>query len=210
MISVEGNVGTGKTTFLTKLAQTYKVILEPVDEWTNMRNANGKNLIQEYYADPKRNAYLFQSIAFRSRLRNIVNQEPCLIERSIYTDRNVFANACREDGLLGDIEWSDYNSWFDWITDAFKVQPHGFIYLRCSPEMSYERVKKRNRSGEETLSLEYLRTLHQKHEDWLLNERDVLVFDVEEDFENNPERLDAMIQAVQGRFGSQLCQPLKL
>ena len=206
MIFVEGNIGTGKSTFLTKLSKEFKVILEPVDEWTSMKNANGKNLLEEFYMDPMRNAYLFQSIAFRSRMKNIVNQETCLIERSIYTDRNVFAKTCREDGLFGDIEWSDYNGWFDWLTNVFDIKPHGFIYLRCEPEISYERIQKRKRSGEETISYKYLKQLHKKHDDWLLYEdpSKVLILDVDEDFENNPEKLQSMIDTVKFVYGDQL------
>ena len=183
MIFVEGNIGTGKSTFLTQLSKHCKVILEPVDEWTQMKNANGKNILEEFYSDPVRNAYLFQSIAFRSRMKNIVNRDDCFIERSIYTDRNVFAKTCREDGLIGDIEWHDYISWFDWLATEFQVKPKGFIYLRCEPEVSLERIHKRNRSGEENISLDYLKKLHAKHDDWLLNEigNRVLVLDVNED-----------------------------
>jgi thymidylate kinase len=184
MIFVEGNIGTGKSTFLTHLSKHCKVILEPVDEWTQMKNANGKNILEEFYSDPARNAYLFQSIAFRSRMKNIVRREEgCFVERSIYTDRNVFAKTCREDGLIGDIEWHDYVSWFDWLTTEFQVRPQGFVYLRCEPEVSLGRIKKRNRSGEENISLEYLNKLHAKHDEWLLNEKEnrVLVLDVTED-----------------------------
>jgi len=202
MIFVEGNIGTGKSTFLNKLAEEFKVILEPVDEWTKTRNANGKNLLEEFYSDPARNAYLFQSIAFRSRMKNIVNQNSAIIERSIYTDRNVFAKTCREDGLISDIEWNDYCGWFDWLTDEFKIRPIGFIYLRCDPMISYERIKKRSRSGEESISLDYLKKLHEKHEMWLLKEEasKVIIIDVNEDFENNPEKLQEMINKVKQSF----------
>jgi deoxyadenosine/deoxycytidine kinase len=201
MIFVEGNIGTGKSTFLTHLSNEFKVILEPVDEWTQMKNANGKNILEEFYSDPVRNAYLFQSIAFRSRMKNIVHKDDALIERSIYTDRNVFAKTCREDGLIGDIEWHDYVSWFDWLTTEFQVRPKGFIYLRCEPEVSLERIKKRNRSGEENISLEYLTKLHVKHDDWLLKAKNVLVLDVNED--GTPEKVQEMIAQIKLFFADQ-------
>ena len=201
MIFIEGNIGTGKSTFLTHMSKSseFKVILEPVDEWSKMKNANGKNILEEFYSDPSRNAYLFQSIAFRSRMKNIVHKDDALIERSIYTDRNVFAKTCREDGLIGDIEWDDYVSWFDWLTTEFQVQPKGFVYLRCEPEVSLERIKKRNRSGEENISLEYLKKLHAKHDEWLLNSQKVLVLDVNED--NTPEKLEDMVSQIKCFFG---------
>jgi deoxyadenosine/deoxycytidine kinase len=201
MFFVEGNIGTGKSTFLTHLSHEFKVILEPVDEWMKMKNANGKSILEEFYSDPKRNAYLFQSIAFRSRMKNISNREGYFIERSIYTDRNIFAQTCREDGLIGDIEWDDYISWFDWLASEFKVSPGGFVYLRCEPEVSLERIKKRNRTGEDNISLEYLQKLHRKHDEWLLNEKGVLVLDVNED--SSPEKIHTMIQKVKDFFGYQ-------
>jgi len=204
MIFVEGNIGTGKSTFLKMLSKDFKVILEPVDEWTSIRNSNGKNLLEEFYADPSRNAYLFQSIAFRSRMKNIVNQVDAIIERSIYTDRNVFAKTCLEDGYISNIEWNDYIGWFDWLSDAFKIKPNGFIYLQCDPNISYERIKKRNRSGEGDISLDYLKKLHEKHEEWLLHSDNTLILNVDEDFEKDPKKLQEMVDKVKATFGHQL------
>lgn len=40
----------------------------------------------------------------------------------------------------------------------------GIIYLKCEPEICMERIKKRNRKGEESIPLEYLRKVHDRHE----------------------------------------------
>ena len=196
MYFVEGNIGSGKSTFLKKLSTEFKVVQEPVDEWSNMKNANGKNILEEFYEDPERNAYLFQSIAFRSRVKNITDlDENVIVERSIYTDRMVFAEVCKEDGNINEIEWNDYTEWFDFIVKHIGFKPKGFIYLRTDPEKSHERITKRNRSGESNISLDYLRKLHQRHDKWLCPESSrvatvpVLVLDVTEDFESNPEHL---------------------
>ena len=195
MFFLEGNVGTGKSTFLKKLEEEgLQVIYEPVNEWQTVKNSDGTNLLENFYGDQKRYAYTFQSVAFRTRVKNIENCNPStVIERSIFTDRNVFAKTCYENGLMNDIEWNDYTSWFDWLSDRFNVKPKGFIYLQASPEVSYERIKKRNRSGEETIPFDYLQCLHKKHEMWLLDEPNVLVLNVDEDFENNPKKLEEMI-----------------
>ncbi|MDA9846990.1 deoxynucleoside kinase [Flavobacteriaceae bacterium] len=199
---IEGNVGSGKSTFLKLLQQKgHQIILEPVNEWCNLVNKNGNNLLQEFYGDQERYAYTFQSIAFRTRVNNLKNYNGELIERSIFTDRNVFAKTCYENGKMNDIEWSDYCSWFDWLSDTFNVKPTGFIYLRAEPEVSYERIKKRCRSGEETIPFEYLQELHNKHEKWLMDEPNVLVLNVNDDFENNPEKLNEMLEKVKKFVG---------
>ena len=204
MFFVEGNVGTGKSTFLKKLNEILDVpiILEPVDEWMAMRNfASGKNLLEEFYDNQARWAYTFQSVAFRTRLKNLMRIAPgdrstCIIERSVFTDRNVFAKTCHENAKMDDIEWGDYLSWFDWLIDSLEIRPSGYIYLRADPEVSHDRVKVRKRGGEDAIPLEYLKSLHQKHDEWLLNEPNVLVIDVNEDFEYDSERLSDMIKQV--------------
>ena len=202
MYFLEGNVGTGKSTFLRKLQEIADVhiILEPVDEWVNTKNSNsGKNLLEEFYANQERWAYTFQSIAFRTRINNLLmapKNKTKVIERSVFTDRNVFAKTCYENSKMSEIEWRDYMSWFDWLTESFDVKPKGYIYLRADPEVSYERIKIRNRGGEESIPLDYLKTLHEKHDDWLLKEKNVLVLDVNEDFKNNIDKLSDMIQKV--------------
>ena len=202
MYFIEGNVGTGKSTFLKKLQEItdVHVILEPVDEWVNTKNlVSGKNLLEEFYANQERWAYTFQSIAFRTRINNLLRapkDKINIIERSVFTDRNVFAKTCYENFKMSEIEWNDYTSWFDWLTESFDVKPKGYIYLRADPGISHERVKIRNRGGEESIPLDYLKTLHEKHDDWLLKENNVLVLDVNEDFENNPDKLLEIIQSV--------------
>ena len=198
MFFLEGNVGTGKSTFLNHLEKTnLSVIYEPVSEWTDMTNSNGKNLLEEFYGNQKRWAYTFQSIAFRTRIKNLKNCGPnTIVERSIFTDKNVFAKTCHECNNMTEIEWSDYNSWFNWLADEFAVKPKGYIYLRAKPEVSYERIKKRSRSGEETIPFEYLNELNKKHDDWLMDEPNVLVLDVNDDFEKNDKLLLEMIEIV--------------
>lgn len=43
------------------------------------------------------------------------------------------------------------------------------VYLRTSPEIVYERMKKRGRSEESLVPLEYLQQLHELHENWLIH-----------------------------------------
>ena len=58
------------------------------------------------------------------------------------------------------------------------------MYLRSSPEVVYERIQKRNRSEESTVSLEYLKQLHEAYENWLFHSNitvPVLQINVDED-----------------------------
>ena len=181
MFFIEGNIGVGKSTLVEKLKDNGMITLqEPVDAWSNVRNSNGKNILQEFYGDPKRWAYTFQSIAFRSRILGMKNlPERCIVERSVFTDRMVFAETAHDEGNIDEIEWNDYVIWFDFVMDIAGSKPTGIIYLRGSPETCLEQIKRRGRVGEEGITIDYLRALHRKHDKWLSEEENVLVLDID-------------------------------
>ena len=79
-----------------------------------------------------------------------------------------------------------------------KLDLSGIIYLRTAPETCYGRLQKRGRNEESSVSLDYLTSLHERHEDWLIEKKKslklhpslentpILVLDCDEDFEHNP------------------------
>ena len=76
LISIEGNIGAGKSTVLNVLKQKHPdwvFIDEPVDTWTALKNADGTNLLEHFYQDQVRWAYTFQNCALLSRFTNIEN-----------------------------------------------------------------------------------------------------------------------------------------
>ena len=185
---IEGNIGSGKSTLLKMIngLPNTEVIQEPVDIWTSIKDNKGTNLLQHFYSDMDRNSYMFQTMVFKTRLESL---EPKQIqpfrfsERSIWTDRYVFGKMCIEDNKMNSIESKCYTHWFNWLEQKFKPTPDGIIYIRCSPEKCLERINKRSREEENTISLDYIKKLHNYHEEWLQNwkETPVLIIDNEKD-----------------------------
>ena len=68
------------------------------------------------------------------------------------------------------------------VIRTFNLYADGYIYLKTNPNVSHERIVKRLRSGEEAIPLEYLTELHNKHNDWLEKEQNVLTFDFTDDY----------------------------
>jgi len=203
-IYVEGNIGTGKTTFLSFLKKQipkYNILYEPVDEWVNIKDANGKNLLEHFYEDQNKWSFPFQMNTFISRVKKIQdsNSDINIVERSVYTDRNCFATNCFNSGKMTSIEYDIYCRWHDWLCAKFPVKPNGFIYLKTAPEISHQRIKKRDRRGEDTIPLEYLQTLHKLHEKWMDDEKcnniPVLVLDITKDiYKNETEQKEILAQ----------------
>lgn len=210
MYIVEGNIGTGKSTFLKKLQQSLvlaDVVLEAVDYW--QKENNGASILQNFYQNPQQWAYSMESLSLKTRVREHVELQssttPKIIERSIYSGYHCFAQNSYEQGFLNKLEWNIYNSWFQFATAKKCLPPQGFIYLQADPEVSYQRTIKRDRKAEKSISLEYLQQIHQKHEDFLINKTSthqsiantpVLVLNCNHNLIENPDILNDYIAQV--------------
>lgn len=174
-IYLEGNIGTGKTTFLTFLKTLFpsaSFIYEPVGEWLNLKGKDGRNILEHFYEDINKWSFPFQMNSFITRVKSIEDAPDnslMFIERSVYTDQKCFAKNCYDSGKMTKIEYDIYMRWHAWLLDKFKFndRAEAFIYLRTSPDISLERIQKRERGGESKISIDYLNTLHELHEDWL-------------------------------------------
>jgi deoxyadenosine/deoxycytidine kinase len=175
---IEGNIGSGKSTFLKNLEKynlltNVQFIQEPVNEWKETKDKDGINILEHFYSDMNRHCYTFQSFAFISRINQLDQIDDTksyvFIERSVFCDKNVFARSCYETKIMSDIEWKIYNKWFDWMVQKYKeiFDRSYIIYLSTSPETAIKRINKRGREEETTITLEYIDMLNKKHEEWL-------------------------------------------
>ncbi len=197
MFIVEGNIGAGKSTFLSLLraaCSDFSIVQEPLHNWASERY--GQSLLEEFYKKPDRWAFTIETFAMIARSLDHVKYQknpgsPAVLERSIYSGHYCFAQNGLQEGYFNEIEWAVYAQWAEFILHQQCKPPRGFIYLRTSPEICHTRMHKRARSGEELVSLDYLRNIHVRHEKFLITKEvldlhlhnvPVLVLDVDEDF----------------------------
>ncbi|KAK8947525.1 hypothetical protein KSP40_PGU014726 [Platanthera guangdongensis] len=177
---VEGNISVGKTTFLQRIANEtlelrdlVEIVPEPISKWQDV-GPDHFNILNAFYAEPKRYAYTFQNYVFVTRFMqerdSAAGIKPLrLMERSVFSDRMVFVRAVHEANWMNEMEISIYDSWFDPVVSCLPgLVPDGFIYLRASPDTCHKRMMLRKRDEEGGVTLDYLRDLHEKHESWLL------------------------------------------
>ena len=204
IISVEGNIGSGKSSFVRDLKERFSdrpdvcFLQEPVDEWLMIRDADGVNILEHYYRDQRQYAFQFQMMAYISRLailkRALDNHQYKYIitERCLYTDKNVFCKMLYDDSLIDSIGYQIYNKWFTEFQDM--TVPYVYVYLQTDPEVSKQRVDLRGRSGE-TIPIDYLKKCHDYHDSWLLQTENVHIINANQDTRTNPD-IEAWIDIV--------------
>lgn len=172
IISIDGNIGSGKSTALKFLKDIYKnntniiFIQEPVDTWIEIKDDN-KNILEMFYENQEKYAFPFQMMAFITRynlLLETIKSNPdsiIITERSLYTDKLVFAKMLFENNQMNTFEYQIYNKWFN--TFIKNLPEHQYIYFYSTPEVCYERIINRSRSGEDMITLSYLENCSNYH-----------------------------------------------
>tara|TARA_B100000989_G_scaffold298227_1_gene286633 strand:+ start:112 stop:813 length:702 start_codon:yes stop_codon:yes gene_type:complete len=184
IISIDGNIGSGKSTIVRYFEKNfekfcnmktfhYKIcfLQEPVNIWESIKDETGKNAIEKFYENNERYSFAFQMMAYISRLsllKEALSKDYDIIftERSIYTDRNIFAKMLYNSKKMDSIEYQIYLKWFDEFINI--IENMKTVYIRTTPEICSGRIKKRDRPGE-NIPIEYLKNCHAYHEDWLNN-----------------------------------------
>ena len=154
IVSIEGNIGSGKSTLLENLKQYFSdntnviFLKEPVDEWSKIMDENGVTILEKFYNDQSKYGFSFQIMAYISRLKllkeaiqqlktaNSNESFVIITERSLYTDKNVFAKMLYDGGKIEEINFQIYLNWFHTFAEDYPINK--IIYVKTSPEKCHE------------------------------------------------------------------------
>ncbi len=194
-VAVAGNIGAGKTTLCTMLGKYYgwDVYYESTDD---------NPYLNDFYYDMRRWAFNLQIYFLHSRYKQILDiihgDRTVIQDRTIYEDAYIFAPNLYEKGLMSKRDFESYQALFHTMTS--QVQPPDLlIYLRASIPTLVAHIQARGRDYEGNMSLDYLKGLNQRYENWIANYKEgpLLVLNADElDFENNPEDLGKVVEMV--------------
>ena len=206
IIAIEGNIGSGKSTLVSKLEEIFKnntdyyFLQEPVSIWNTIKDENGVTILEKFYNETEKYAFQFQMMAYISRLsilREAIknkNAKYIITERSIYTDSNVFAKMLYDDKKINLIEYTIYKKWFDEFISEIPISK--IIYVKTDPEVAHQRVIIRNRTGEQ-IPIEYLTRCHDYHEKWLMKQDyEMITLNGNINIYENPEELTSWINSI--------------
>jgi deoxyadenosine/deoxycytidine kinase len=198
-VAIAGNIGAGKTTLCTQLGRTFgwEVHYESTD--------NNPYLI-DFYNDMRRWSFNLQIFFLHNRYRQILKilqgEQTVIQDRTIYEDAHIFAPNLHDMGLMPTRDFHNYLELFE--TMSSQIQPPDLlIYLRAGIPTLVSHIQLRGRDYEGNMSLDYLRRLNERYENWISSYTDgrLLVINADEvDFVNNVEHLAQVVNLVDGEL----------
>ena len=164
IFSIEGNIGSGKTTIIHHLQEIYgdQVVLveEPVKDWQNLK---GENLLKKKNDDLNRWGYSFEAYVLITKMNELTKEafsdkKIILIERCMLTDKVVF-DLNVENGFSNPMEEAMFKNLYEFLSNNVYPKLSGIIYLDTPVEECINRMIKRGRKAEKSLTKEYLTQL---------------------------------------------------
>jgi len=184
-IGIAGNIGSGKTTLTTMLAEHYG--------WTPKFEAVTYNpYLEDYYKDIPRWSYNLETYFLAQRFKDVLeiagSEDTVIQDRTIFEGVYIFVANNRALGNLSERDYNTFMELFNLMMSMVKL-PDLLIYLKSSVPHLVSQIQKRGRDYEQTISLEYLAGLNARYDEWISSyEGNVLVIDADNlDFKERPE-----------------------
>lgn len=198
-IAVAGNIGSGKTSLSTRLARHFGWDVHYEDTTNNP-------YLSDFYDDMQRWSFNLQIYFLNSRYQQILNirngDKTVIQDRTIFEDAYIFAPNLHEMGLMSRRDFENYFTLFKNM-NAQVSPPDLLIYIQASIPTLVKHIHNRGRSYEGSMSLDYLKRLNQKYEEWVANYKEgpLLVINADEmDFEKSSEDLGRVITLVSSQI----------
>lgn len=197
-IGIAGNIGCGKTTLTTMLAEHYG--------WTpKFESVTYNPYLEDYYKDIPRWSYNLETYFLAQRFKDVLeitrSREVIIQDRTLFEGVYIFVANNKAMGNLSQRDYDTYMEIFNLMMKMVKA-PDLLIYLRSSVPQLVSRIQKRGRDYEQGMSLEYLDGLNRRYEDWIASYKDpLLVIEADNlDFQNRPEDFSSITDKIDAQL----------
>lgn len=184
-IAIAGNIGSGKTTLTTMLAERYG--------WQpKFESVDYNPYLEDYYRDIQRWSFAMEVFFLKERFKALLDIQKTshntIQDRSIYEGVFVFTANNYAMGNLNERDYSTYMELFEQITREIEM-PDLMIFLRSSVAHLVQNIEKRGRNYEQKIPIEYLENINRRYDDFIAKQYKgrVLTIDVDKlDFQHRP------------------------
>jgi len=199
LVLVAGNIGAGKTSLTERLAARLN--------WTSGFESVADNpYLPDFYANMKAWSFHLQVFFLGHRAAQhkalASGGQSAIIDRSIYEDAYIFARALHELGNLNERDYLAYRQLYELVVNSLPA-PALLIYLRAPVETLVDRITRRGRAMESTITPDYLRLLDRYYDEWLADFNTCPVLTIRSDnldFVHHNEDLDIVVQRIEDRL----------
>lgn len=192
-LTIEGNIGAGKTTLAKMLARDFngKLILERFEE---------NPFLPKFYEDPERYAFPLEMSFLADRYQQFTDElgTPDLFHDSIISDYYIIKSLIFAGVTLSDDEYALYRKIFNFMYRELR-KPELYVYLYRTPEDLLANIARRGRDYEKHITADYLRNVHAAYMQFIQEQTDmpVLILDVTGvDFVAKPEKYREIIREI--------------
>jgi deoxyadenosine/deoxycytidine kinase len=194
-IAIAGNIGAGKTSLTELISKHYG--------WeASYEDVIDNPYLDDFYNHMERWSFNLQIYFLKSRFQqflNIKNGKKTIVQdRTIYEDAHIFAPNLKAMGLMNQRDFKNYQELFELMESLIKG-PDLLIYLRSSIPNLVNKIHKRGREYENSISIDYLSRLNERYEAWTstYDKGKIIIIDVDEiDFVENKEDLNSIISQI--------------
>ncbi len=193
-IAIEGNIGAGKTTLASKLAEdcNAKLVLE--------RFADNP-FLPKFYKDQSRYAFPLEMSFLADRYQQLSDDlaQFDLFKDFVVADYHIFKSLIFAKVTLQEDEFRLYKTMFD-IIHKEMPKPDLYVYLYQNTPRLLHNIKKRGRSYEQEIPAEYLEKINQGYLDYIKTQTglNVLIIDVSAlDFVKNQADYVCLLEKIQ-------------
>lgn len=184
-IAIAGNIGSGKTTLTTMLAERYG--------WQpKFESVDYNPYLEDYYRDIQRWSFAMEVFFLKERFKALLDIQKTshntIQDRSIYEGVFVFTANNYAMGNLNERDYSTYMELFEQMTREIEM-PDLMIFLRSSVAHLVQNIEKRGRNYEQKIPIEYLENINRRYDDFTAKQYKgrVLTIDVDNlDFQHRP------------------------
>ncbi|MDA0200520.1 MAG: deoxynucleoside kinase [Bacteroidetes bacterium] len=197
--AVAGNIGAGKTSLAELLSKHYG--------WeAHFEDVIDNPYLDDFYNHMERWSFNLQIYFLNSRFRQLKNfkasNKDFIQDRTIYEDAHIFAPNLHAMGLMNHRDYNNYQSLFELMESTIKG-PDMLIYLRSSIPNLVNKIHKRGREYENSISIEYLSRLNERYEAWVstYDKGKLLIVDVDDiDFVEHKEDFGKIIEKIDAQM----------